>query len=113
MSDRLPTSVSLILAERARQVVEEGYDGPHDMEHEPDQLAAAGATYALPDQHRDYPGPDGEGVPGTWPWASESWKPAPDDRLRELVKAGALIVAEIDRVIMEERLRELNSRTDG
>jgi len=26
------------------------------------------------------------------------WKPTPDDRVRELVKAGALIAAEIDRL---------------
>jgi hypothetical protein len=27
------------------------------------------------------------------------WKPSPDDRFRELVKAGALIAAEIDRLL--------------
>ena len=43
------------------------------------------------------------GIPPTWPW-DESWfKPTPDDRIRELVKAGALILAEIDRL---QRLKE-------
>lgn len=122
MNDQLPKSIMLILDERARQVVEEGYDAPHDMEHEPDQLATAGAVYALPNSLR-YPqvevGLDGyravsgydepsDGDPLGWPWEG-GFKPTPDDRLRELVKAGALIVAEIDRMIMEERMRRLQS----
>ena len=28
----------------------------------------------------------------------EGWKPTPDDRIKELAKAGALIAAEIDRL---------------
>lgn len=32
------------------------------------------------------------------PWDNEWWKPSPDDRKRELVKAGALIAAAIDRL---------------
>ena len=34
-----------------------------------------------------------------WPWNVVWWKPTPDDRIRELAKAGALIAAEIDRLI--------------
>lgn len=36
-------------------------------------------------------------VPSGWPFDPPSWKPG--DRVRELVKAGALIAAEIDRLI--------------
>ena len=32
-----------------------------------------------------------------WPWGSEYWKPS-EDPVRNLVKAGALIAAEIDRL---------------
>jgi hypothetical protein len=32
-----------------------------------------------------------------WPWEQSTWKPS-DDRVRQLVKAGALIAAEIDRL---------------
>jgi hypothetical protein len=38
-------------------------------------------------------------VPEEWPWFQERWKPTPDNRIRELVKAGALIAAEIDRML--------------
>jgi len=33
----------------------------------------------------------------TWPWEREAWKPS-EDPIRNLVKAGALIAAEIDRL---------------
>lgn len=34
-----------------------------------------------------------------WPWSDEKWNPEPDNRIRELAKAGALIAAEIDRLL--------------
>jgi len=108
--ERLPASVLLLLDERARQVVDEGYDTEHDQQHASEELAAAAGTYALPNhlRPRAWRGPNRPGGPGfpefpdTWPWAKEFWKPTPDDRVRELVKAGALILAELDRLILEQ-----------
>ena len=40
----------------------------------------------------------GANFKGIWPWNLIWWKPTPNDRIRELVKAGALIAAEIDRL---------------
>ena len=37
------------------------------------------------------------GLMDGWPWSPEGWKPSPDP-VRNLVKAGALIAAEIDRL---------------
>ena len=41
--------------------------------------------------------------PNGWPWGVESWKPGQDhsvnSRVRELTKAGALLDAEIDRLL--------------
>lgn len=45
----------------------------------------------------------GRGAPAGWPWHPKWWKPTPDDRIRELAKAGALIAAEIDRLQRMER----------
>jgi hypothetical protein len=42
---------------------------------------------------------DGEVGNGAWPWDGEWWKPNYNDPVRNLVKAGALIAAEIDRVL--------------
>ena len=88
--------IELIEAERKRQIEKEGFDAHHDWHHTPDELATAGAIYAMPEKYRqDY-------LVNKWPWEMEWFKPCPKDRKRELVKAGALIAAEIDRIIEQE-----------
>lgn len=89
-----------VIAERARQVNEEGWTPEHDDRHSPGDLAEAAACYLL------YPSflkilPYGDGTVCTlfdiiWPWSLDWWKPK--DRRRDLVKAGALILAEIERI---------------
>lgn len=87
------TGVYLIVAERARQVTAEGWTPEHDDEHRFGELAIAAAWYARlgTDAAID---DDGEG----WRSIADWIKPTPGDRIRELVKAGALIAAEIDRL---------------
>lgn len=93
------TGVSLIAIERTRQIEKEGWTSSHDGNHEDDELAKAAACYAIPDRLREVnDGPLNKGVPLDWPWDEEWWKPTPKNRVRELVKAGALIAAEIDRL---------------
>jgi hypothetical protein len=89
------TGVGLIADERQRQIQVEGWSAAHDLGHYRDDLAIAGALYALPESERLYP--SGK-IPKGWPWEEQWWKPCPDNRIRELVKAGALIAAEIDRL---------------
>lgn len=92
------TGIELIATERQRQIDGEGYSPEHDQAFEPDEeLAIAAVCYALPASHRDTGYPRSV-APTLWPWADQYWKPTPDDRVRELVKAGALIAAEIDRL---------------
>ena len=93
--------IELITAERQRQIDAEGWTPEHDAEHNGGELAMAGACYAMPEVERwrqldEVAG----GLPNGWPWAPDWWKPSPDDRVRELVKAGALIAAEIDRLAL-------------
>lgn len=88
------TGMDLIAIERHRQQSEEGYDAAHDAGHA-DQLATAGACYAIPAGARD-------NMTIEWPWDYEYWKPTPGDRTRELVKAGALIAAAIDALLTED-----------
>jgi hypothetical protein len=90
------TGVEMIAKERARQVVEEGRTAEHDDDHWHSELALAAASYAMPLADRQMT--TGGLCPKWWPWEWRSWKPTPDDRVRELVKAGALIAAEIDRL---------------
>jgi hypothetical protein len=77
-----------VLAERARQVEVEGWTPEHDDEHTDGSLAVAGACYALVDAR--------DTIGGAWPWDFRWWKPT--TQRRNLIKAGALILAEIERV---------------
>lgn len=89
-----------VLAERRRQIEAEGYDTRGDDGNVQDELAAYAAFYAMPPAVRDWPATE-TGYGSTWgraivPW---SWSaPKPGNRRRELVKAGALILAEIERI---------------
>lgn len=99
--------IELIAAERQRQIEQEGWTPEHDAGHGEGELAEAAACYAMPERARQIP-VEGEtdlengatsGVSSVlWPWDESYWKPTPNDRIRELVKAGALIAAEIDRL---------------
>lgn len=92
------TAIDDIAAERQRQMDVEGWSAEHDDSHPEGALAAAAAAYALssaymPDAHinaevRPVP-------PECWPWDIQWWKPG--FTRQNLVKAGALIAAAIDR----------------
>lgn len=93
----------LIAAERQRQVDREGWTPEHDDAHDGGELlyAARAYTFAASTQTA---GGDTElaamllnHAPPWWPWDRSWWKPT-DDPIRNLVKAGALIAAEIDRL---------------
>lgn len=91
----------LIAAERARQVQIEGWTPAHDDGHADGTLTAAACCYAAL-ARRQVDGaiqsPANEiAPPSGWPWDWDWWKPT-DDPIRNLVKAGALIAAEIDRL---------------
>jgi hypothetical protein len=100
------TGWSFILQERDRQVEVEGFDGTHDDDHDRGELRKAADCYAQAPAERAnrwavIPGgtrlpAQRVKVPKDWPWESEWWKPS-KNRVRELVKAGALYLAEQDR----------------
>jgi len=82
--------IERIAAERKRQITEEGWTSKHDDLHSENELARAAACYAL--------AVEGDiKAPENWPWKAWSWKPS--TRIRMLEKAGALIAAEIDRLL--------------
>lgn len=109
-----------IAAERQRQIEAEGYTLQHDVdEHGTDgALIAAARSYCLhawwkvsgplcgwtPSMVLDIVmGPEEGGDAFdliAWPWEESDWKPS-DDPVRTLEKAGALIAAEIDRLLQE------------
>ena len=85
-----------VMNERDRQWNEEGWTPEHDDKHVNGEMARAAAGYAfhagLSDEWR------AKGLPQGWPagWAFSWWKPT--SRRRDLVKAAALILAEIERL---------------
>lgn len=92
-----------VLAERRRQVEQEGWTPEHDDEHDPGVLASAAAAYAGWAADMLYPLSTGDGdrdregaPPVAWPWDKSWWKPTTPRRALE--KAGALILAEIERI---------------
>ena len=92
-ADAMSDAARDVLAERERQVTAEGWTPEHDDQHSVGQMADAAACYALFVHAPDYPC---KNPPLSWPWARKWWKPTTPRR--DLVKAGALILAEIERL---------------
>lgn len=98
----MTTALDEIAAERRRQVEVEGWTPEHDDKHDSGELAKAAACYAYGDAElRHTSRVSGQPHPLTlvqrlWPWSKDWWKPT--NRRRDLVKAAALIVAEIERL---------------
>lgn len=98
-----------VIRERFRQVAEEGWTAEHDDGHARGEMALAAAAYATSAAVASQFLADGiitaadiDSVtatcpaPSTFPWDRKQWKPK--NRRRDLVRAGALIIAEIERV---------------
>lgn len=123
MADR--TGAERIAAERQRQIDKEGWTPDHDDEHDNASLAMAAVCYAA--QAADervfvrHEFAAQVSFVDPWPWEGEAdarhygthedgtlgnvLREAPDDafRIRLLEKAGALIAAEIDRLIRAKK----------
>lgn len=81
----------LLAAERARQIGKHGWTALHDDTHTEGQLLAAGNCYYAA-------GADlGSEPPKTWPWDREFWQPR--GLVRNLTRAGALYIAESERLV--------------
>ena len=113
------TGAELIVAERNRQMEKEGWTPEHDAQHVNGQITEAAVCYALNKQKRPpngcMIGSMGHGedvefgfVHPAWPWHSDWDKREKHDRIKSLSIAGALLAAEIDRLLAAE-LREDDS----
>lgn len=115
----MKTGIELIAEERQRQISKEGWTTEHDDEHDHRELARAAESYVshyVSRQHvikNEYRLPgivDGpkayitEPPPESWPWDDADWKPK--NPIADLIKAGALIAAEIDRLQRLERKKQ-------
>ncbi len=123
----MKTGVQRIAAERQRQIDVEGWTPEHDDEHDEGQMADAAACYAATDRiWMDTKLPSRISFIDPWPWSAD-WDKRPremvrhvdinhhvthspgeflcaydapvEERIRALEKAGALVAAEIDRLV--------------
>ena len=90
---RSAKGADLICQERRRQIEVKGYNAYHDFREPLNHLVAGGISYAICDI-------DEECASAWWPWELDQWKPK--DRMRNLIRAGALIAAAIDKMLDEE-----------
>lgn len=90
------TGAYMIAVERERQIKDEGYNEEHDQAHAPMTLAKAAVSYILCNDERK------RKIAKTtyWPWEDKYYKPL--DMKRNLVRAGALVAAAIDRLLAED-----------
>jgi len=96
--------LELIAIELKRQIEELGYDYSNDELYANNQLADAGVCYAMKPEERDQENEEGVSLNlAIWPWDEKYWKPTPEDRIKELTKAGALIAAQIDWEIANKK----------
>jgi len=95
----MKTGIELITEERQRQITKEGWTLKHDDEHDYNQLTDLAMCYLTNPETREEEFGLEEPPPFfPYEWDRKWWKPTPNDRIRELQKAGALIAAEIDRL---------------
>ncbi len=93
-----------VLAERLRQRNVEGWTPEHDDQHHSGEMARAASCYAahasawqrVPVKLEAYQAVEYCHLSHGWPWGAKWWKPT--NPRRDLVKAAALILAEIERI---------------
>lgn len=105
LKDSLNDGANLIVKERERQLKEEKYGNEHDDAHDSGELALAASCYiydylSQPEQKNTVYYRNQAII--FWPWFSCYFKPTPEEPIRQLVKAGALIAAEIDRLLRKD-----------
>jgi hypothetical protein len=101
------SAIAEVAVERWRQVRQKGFDAAHDDdEHLGGELTRAAIAYAAhasvalslgqkwgPKMAVTYAG---HKAPGTWPWERAWWKPV--SPRRDLLRAAALLIAEIEKI---------------
>lgn len=89
----MKTGAQLIADERKRQIEKEGWTKEHDSQHNYLEFVKAAISYCIVNFSEEQAKEDSK---AWWPWDEKWYKPK--DNLKDLVRAGALIAAAIDRL---------------
>ena len=96
------SGIQEITEERERQITQEGWTAKHDDQHNKEELIQAASAYLCHCKWSIYNKRIGNNhvpsFPSEWPFEESNFKPDPNDPIKTLKKAGALIAAEIDRL---------------
>jgi hypothetical protein len=104
INDAMTLGAALIVAERERQIHEKGYTVEHDDQHEDDELSIAALHYVEASTDTEL------GIAEVLPELPEDWHCGKDlkrvdctheERIAYLMKAGALLASEIDRLVRD------------
>ncbi|WP_240921577.1 hypothetical protein [Acinetobacter sp. SA01] len=98
------SAIKDVIGERQRQISHEFYSTEHDDEYKSNELLRAAVCYAENVLsrgwvHRSSPNSgiyQSEEAPDFWPWDLDFWKPK--SPRKDLVRAAALLIAEIERI---------------
>ena len=120
----MKTGAQLIAEERERQISQEGWTPENDDQFKHRELARGAQSYLNHYVARSWvlsnefnlPGVKAisytkEKAPDTWPWRKKWWKPK--GKIRDLVRIGALVAAEIDRLQRDESNAERSGGTSA
>lgn len=99
------TGMELIALERARQIEEEGYPLDHDDGHVEEEMAIAAASLLVDGTHAEVT--DHAHGADLWDLVRKyGYRAADSSRARALTIAGALVAAELDRVLRRDGPKE-------
>jgi hypothetical protein len=90
------------IAERFRQIEQEGFSPNEDNRYVDGELRTAGGCYIL------HAGTQSPTMPHEWPWPQQWWKP--NGYRRDLVRGVALAIADGERFDRERHKRERRNR---
>ena len=101
--DYKKTAIQLIDEEQRRVREVKGYTPEMDKQYKNNELVRASVCYLrTPFYHEHIK--NGSVPPSEFPFKQEYWKPSPDERIAELIKAGGLIASEIDKLRSEKTM---------
>ena len=99
--DLKKTGIELIAEEQQRVREQEGFTLESDKQYKNNELVKGAISYLRTPMYNVHI-QTGQLAPMEFPFKQEWWKPSPDDRIKELIKAGQMIASEIDKLRLEK-----------